>query len=100
MSQILIVEDDRAIAQGLRDNLEFEGHQVRVAADGESAMRAARERLPELIVLDIRLPGMSGYEVCQKLRASGCLTPILMLTARGEEEDRVLGLDLGADDYV
>jgi DNA-binding response OmpR family regulator len=100
MSQILIVEDDRAIAQGLRDNLEFEGHQVHVATDGESALRAARDPRPDLIVLDIRLPGMSGYEVCRKLRAGGCMTPILMLTARGEEEDRVLGLDLGADDYV
>jgi DNA-binding response OmpR family regulator len=100
MSRILIVEDDEAIAQGLRDNLEFENYQVSITGDGASAVRMAGELKPDLILLDIRLPHMSGYEVCRKLRGSGSNVPILMLTARGEEEDRVLGLDLGADDYV
>ncbi len=100
MSRILIVEDDEAIAQGLRDNFQFEGYETHLASDGETAVRLAREEKPDLIVLDIRLPRMSGYEVCRKLRAGGSTTPILMLTARGEEEDRILGLDLGADDYV
>jgi DNA-binding response OmpR family regulator len=100
MSRILIVEDDEAIAQGLRDNFQFEGHETQWAADGEAAVRMARADKPDLIVLDVRLPRMSGYEVCRKLRGAGSTTPILMLTARGEEEDRILGLDLGADDYV
>ena len=100
MSRILIVEDDEAIAQGLRDNFQFEGYETHWASDGETAVRLAREEKPDLIVLDIRLPRMSGYEVCRKLRAGDSTTPILMLTARGEEEDRILGLDLGADDYV
>jgi DNA-binding response OmpR family regulator len=100
MSRVLIVEDDEAIAQGLRDNFQFEGHETQWASDGETAVRMARDDKPDLIVLDIRLPRMSGYEVCRKLRAGGSIAPILMLTARGEEEDRILGLDLGADDYV
>jgi DNA-binding response OmpR family regulator len=100
MSKILIVEDDEPIAQGLRDNLEFEHYEVAIAADGQTALSMIRDQRPDLILLDIRLPRLSGYEVCQKLRAGGNRTPILMLTARGEEEDRVLGLDLGADDYI
>ena len=100
MSKILIVEDDEPIAQGLRDNLEFEHYEVAIAADGQTALSMIREQRPDLILLDIRLPRLSGYEVCRKLRAGGNRTPILMLTARGEEEDRVLGLDLGADDYI
>lgn len=100
MSKILIVEDDEPIAQGLRDNLEFEHYEVAIASDGHAALRLVGELRPDLILLDIRLPRLSGYEVCRKLRAGGDRTPILMLTARGEEEDRVLGLDLGADDYI
>jgi DNA-binding response OmpR family regulator len=100
MSKILIVEDDEPIAQGLRDNLEFEHYEVAIATDGQTALSMIRDQHPDLILLDIRLPRLSGYEVCQKLRAGGNRTPILMLTARGEEEDRVLGLDLGADDYI
>jgi DNA-binding response OmpR family regulator len=100
MSRVLIVEDDPAILRGLADNLRFESHEVLTATDGETGYRLAREKHPEVVVLDLMLPRMSGYEVCRKLRAEGVQTPILMLTARGEEADRVLGLDLGADDYV
>lgn len=100
MNRILVVEDDPAILRGLADNLKFESYEVLTAADGETGYRLASERKPDLIVLDLMLPRLSGYEVCRKLRAGGVETPILMLTARGEEADRVLGLDLGADDYV
>ncbi|MEJ2147641.1 MAG: response regulator transcription factor [Acidobacteriota bacterium] len=100
MNRILVVEDDRAILLGLVDNLEFESYQVSVATDGAEGYRMLRERRPDLVILDLMLPRMSGYELCRKARAQGDTTPILMLTARGEEMDRVLGLDLGADDYV
>ncbi len=100
MSCILVVEDERAILEGLRDNLEFEGYRVLTAADGETGLKIATEQHPDVIVLDLMLPRLSGYEVCRRLRAAKITTPILMLTARGEEMDRVLGLDLGADDYV
>ncbi len=100
MSVILVIEDERAILEGLRDNLEFEGYRVLTASDGESGLNLAREQKPDAIVLDLMLPRLSGYEVCRRLRAEGIMIPILMLTARGEETDRVLGLDLGADDYV
>jgi len=100
MSRVLIVEDDPAILRGLADNLRFESHEVLTASDGETGYQLAREKRPEVVVLDLMLPRMSGYEVCRKLRADGVQTPILMLTARGEEADRILGLDLGADDYV
>jgi len=100
MSRVLVVEDEATILQGLRDNLEFEGYEVFTAADGISGMELIRVHDPHLIVLDLMLPRLSGYEMCRKLRAAGVHTPILMLTARGEEADRVLGLDLGADDYV
>jgi DNA-binding response OmpR family regulator len=100
MSRVLVVEDEAAILQGLRDNLEFDGYEVFTAADGVAGLDLIRKHDPHLIVLDLMLPGLSGYELCRKLRAEGVTTPILMLTARGEEADRVLGLDLGADDYV
>lgn len=100
MSVILVVEDDPAILRGLADNLAFESYDVLTASDGDTGYRMAREKKPDLIVLDLMLPRMSGYEVCRKLRGEGFETPILMLTARGEEADRILGLDLGADDYV
>ena len=100
MSRILVIEDDLAIQRGLSDNLKFESHEVLTAAHGEAGYRLAQEKKPDLIILDLMLPKMSGYEVCRKLREERCTTPILMLTARGEEGDRVLGLDLGADDYV
>ena len=100
MSLILVIEDDPAILRGLADNLRFESYEVLTAADGESGYRLILEKKPDMIVLDLMLPKLSGYEICRKARAAGIETPILMLTARGEEADRVLGLDLGADDYV
>jgi DNA-binding response OmpR family regulator len=100
MNRVLVVEDEAAILQGLRDNLEFEGYEVFTALDGVAGLEQFRKHDPHLIVLDLMLPRLSGYELCRKLRAEGVNTPILMLTARGEEADRVLGLDLGADDYV
>jgi DNA-binding response OmpR family regulator len=100
MTMVLTVEDDPAILRGLSDNLRFEGYQVITASDGETGYELQREKKPDLIVLDLMLPRMSGLEFCRKLRAEGIQTPILMLTARSEEPDRVLGLDLGADDYV
>jgi len=100
MSTVLAVEDDPAILRGLSDNLRFEGYEVITASDGETGYKLQAERRPDLILLDLMLPRMSGLEFCRKLRAEGIQTPILMLTARSEEPDRVLGLDLGADDYV
>ena len=100
MSRILVIEDDVAILRGLRDNLVRESWEVLTAEDGEEGYRLARERNPDLIILDLMLPTLSGYEICRKLRDEGDSVLILMLTARGEEADRVLGLDLGADDYV
>jgi DNA-binding response OmpR family regulator len=100
MNRVLVIEDEAAILQGLRDNLEFEGYEVFTALDGIAGLEQIRKHDPHLIVLDLMLPRLSGYELCRKLRAEGVNTPILMLTARGEESDRVLGLDLGADDYV
>jgi DNA-binding response OmpR family regulator len=100
MSTILVIEDDPAILRGLADNLRFESYDVLTASDGEAGYRLITEKRPELIILDLMLPKMSGYEICRKVREQGISTPILMLTARGEEADRVLGLDLGADDYM
>jgi DNA-binding response OmpR family regulator len=100
VTKILVIEDDPAILRGLADNLRFERYEVRTAPDGETGYRLAATEKPNLIVLDLMLPKLSGFEVCRKLRADGVQTPILMLTARGEESDRVQGLDIGADDYV
>jgi DNA-binding response OmpR family regulator len=100
MIRILVVEDDPAILRGVADNLKFEGYEVRTATDGETAYRMCGSEPPNLIVLDLMLPRMSGLELCRKLRSEGVQIPILMLTAKSEESDRVLGLDLGADDYV
>ena len=100
MSRILVIEDDVAILRGLKDNLVRESYEVLTAEDGEEGYRLARERNPDLIILDLMLPTLSGYEICRQLRDEGDSVLILMLTARGEEADRVLGLDLGADDYV
>ena len=100
MSVILAIEDDPAILRGLADNLRFESYEVLTATDGQTGYALIREKRPDLIILDLMLPKLSGYEICRKVRAEGIQTPILMLTARGEEADRVLGLDLGADDYL
>jgi two-component system response regulator VicR len=100
MKRILIIEDDAAILRGLKDNLEYESYDVLTAADGEEGYYLIKEKKPDLIILDLMLPKMNGYELCRKVRNEGVTTPILMLTARGEEMDRVLGLDMGADDYV
>jgi DNA-binding response OmpR family regulator len=100
MSVILVIEDDPAILRGLRENLQLQSYHVLTAQAGEAGRRLARERNPDLVILDLMLPEMNGLEVCQKLRADGFTNSILMLTARSGEADRVLGLDLGADDYV
>lgn len=100
MSKVLVVEDDAAILRGLADNLAHEGYEVVTAANGETAYSLQKSEKPDLIILDLMLPRMSGLELCRKLRSEGVQTPILMLTARSEESDRVIGLDLGADDYV
>jgi DNA-binding response OmpR family regulator len=100
MKRILIIEDDLAILRGLKDNLEYESYEVLTATDGEQGYGLMVEKKPDLVILDLMLPRMSGYEICRRARKEGNTIPILMLTARGEEVDRVLGLDLGADDYV
>jgi len=100
MSRIIVIEDDRAILRGLKDNLEYESYEVLTATDGEQGYRLIREHHPDLIVLDLMIPKMDGYELCRKVRSEGITVPILMLTARSEEMDRVHGLDIGADDYV
>ena len=100
MPRILIVEDEPAISYGLELDLKTEGYQVELAEDGEAAVRRGREGAFDLIVLDLMLPKKDGFEVCRELRRSGIRTPILMLTARSQEAEKVMGLDLGADDYV
>ncbi len=99
MSSILIVEDDRSISSLLEQTLREHGYEVALARDGPAALASNRKSRPDLILLDISLPGMDGYEVCRRIRQDS-LTPILMLTARDEEPDKVIGLELGADDYV
>jgi DNA-binding response OmpR family regulator len=100
MSRILVVEDDPAILRGIADNLGFEKYDVVTAADGETGYRLFLEQRPDLVILDLMLPKLSGYEFCKRARADRITTPIIMVTARSEESDRILGLDLGADDYV
>jgi DNA-binding response OmpR family regulator len=100
MLRILIVEDEADIALGLADDLRLEGYAVEVATDGEIAGRRAREAEWNLILLDVMLPHMDGFDVCRGLRRSGITTPIILLTARSQEAEKILGLDLGADDYI
>jgi DNA-binding response OmpR family regulator len=97
---VLIIEDDPTMLRGLKDNFEFDGYKVLTAADGDAGLKLALKALPDLIVLDIMLPQINGYEVCRFLREEKFEMPILMLTAKGQESDVVLGLKLGADDYV
>ena len=100
MTLVLVVEDNRNLATGLRNNLEIEGYEVDVAGDGAAGLALARSTSPDLIILDLMLPGMDGYRVLKTLREEGIDTPVLILSARGEETDKVLGFHLGADDYV
>ena len=97
---ILIIEDDPAMLRGLRDNFEFEGYRVQTAADGDTGLKAALAIRPDLILLDLMLPKVNGYEICRFLRDEQLDMPIIMLTAKGQESDIILGLKLGADDYV
>jgi two-component system alkaline phosphatase synthesis response regulator PhoP len=99
-NKVLIVEDDDAMSVALRDGFTYEGYEVVMARDGTAGLRSAVDESPDLIILDVMLPEMSGLDVCQRLRGGGHDVPIIMLTARGQEIDKVLGLKLGADDYV
>ena len=100
MTRVLVVEDNADLAFGLRNNLEIEGYEVIVADDGPTGLTRAREGMPDLVILDLMLPGMDGYRVLRALRAEGFERPVLILTARGEEADKVIGFRNGADDYV
>jgi two-component system alkaline phosphatase synthesis response regulator PhoP len=100
VKQILIVEDNAELAYGLRNNLEIEGYAIRVAADGQSGLDAALQSPPDLMILDLMLPKLDGFRVLRTIRESGSRLPILILTAKGDESDKVRGLKLGADDYV
>lgn len=100
MTKILIVEDEPAMVAGLRDNFEFEGYQVVSAPDGVAGLERALKDSPDLVILDVMMPRMSGLDVCKQLKQKRPSIPIIMLTARGQEVDKVVGLELGADDYV
>jgi DNA-binding response OmpR family regulator len=100
MKNVLIIEDNLTMLRGLKDNFESKGYQVKTAADGELGLKAAMTGKPDLIILDIMLPKMNGFEVCSQIRRQNLDTPIIMLTAKDQEKDVVLGLNLGADDYV
>lgn len=100
MQRILVVEDEPNMLKGLKDNLEFEGYEVDGADNGEDGLKSILEKNYDLIVLDVMMPKISGFDVCKKAREKGIKTPIILLTAKGEEVDKVLGLELGADDYV
>lgn len=100
MASILIIEDEPAMQLGLKDNLELENYKVDMAGDGESGLAKIKTGTYDLILLDVMLPKLSGFDVCKASRNAGVKTPIILLTARGEEIDKVLGLELGADDYI
>ena len=100
MARILIVDDEPAIVRGLEDNLRFEGYETLAATSGEEGLARALGEAPDLVLLDVMMPTLSGWDVCRELRRRGVDVPVIMLTARGEEADRVRGLELGADDYV
>src|SRR5436189_3738968 len=100
MKKILVIEDEPQMRLGLRDNLEIEGYEVETAADGDEGLAKAASFVPDLVVLDVMLPRKNGFDVCRELRSKSIGIPIVMLTARSAETDKVLGLELGADDYV
>lgn len=100
MKKILVVEDEESMRLGLEDNLSFEGYEVESAEDGEVALKKIRENDYNLIILDVMMPKMSGFDVCKNIRKENNQTPVILLTAKGEEIDKVLGLELGADDYI
>lgn len=100
LGKILIVEDEPNMVAGLRDNFEYEGYQVITASDGVAGLERAISDSPDLVLLDVMMPRMSGLDVCKQVKARRPSTPIIMLTARGQEIDKVVGLELGADDYV
>ena len=100
MKRILVIEDEPQMLLGLRDNLELEGYEVATASDGDEGLQKATSFQPDLVILDVMLPRKNGFDVCRELRARGTVTPVVMLTARSQETDKVLGLELGADDYV
>jgi len=100
METVLIIEDDATMLRGLKDNFAYAGYNVLAAADGEKGLETALDAKPDLIILDIMLPEINGYEVCRLIRKEKLDMPIIMLTAKGEESDIILGLNLGADDYV
>ncbi len=100
MTRILIVEDEPDMRRGLQDNLEFENYETAASGNGIEGLRLAERENFDLILLDLMLPGIDGIEVCKRLKSAGNTTPIIMLTARGSEEDKVRGLEIGADDYI
>jgi len=100
MTRVLVIEDSTDLAEGLRFNLELEGYAVKVAEDGNTGLACVREWEPDLVILDLMLPGIDGYQVLRSLRADGRQTPVLILSARGEESDKVRGFQLDADQYV
>jgi len=100
METVLIIEDDSSMLRGLKDNFAYAGYNVLTASDGEKGLNAALDAKPDLIILDIMLPKINGYEICQLIRKEKLDMPVIMLTAKGEESDIILGLNLGADDYV
>ncbi|MFH1853298.1 MAG: response regulator transcription factor [Candidatus Neomarinimicrobiota bacterium] len=99
-NRILVIDDEPQMRLGLQDNLEFEGYEVSCAIDGQQGYELLRKERFDLILLDVMMPKMTGFDLCQKIHAEGIRTPVIMLTAKGEEIDRVLGLELGADDYI
>lgn len=100
MPHILIIEDEPEMQRGLRDNLQFEGYNVVIAGDGKKGLETLRAKKFDLVLLDVMLPGMSGFDLLKTARTEGITTPVIMLTAKGEEVDKVLGLEFGADDYI
>jgi len=100
MAKILIVEDDKHILTGLVDGLTMEGYKTVIARDGKDALAQVKEKMPDLVILDIMLPSLNGFEVCKEIRKSGANIPIIILSAKAQEADKVLGLELGADDYI